>query len=204
MTLELTYKQICTELKNRNIEFSTQENAMLNNSHSLEKLHELCVLKGRLKNINHYKPFLKYADIMYKTRYPIHVAESQKNLSTTFSKGISFSIYNIYLFDDLISQLDTDIVDLTGDHKSAILFAALSHTNTHHSTSFFHHNGIFYEKIDNYLHLLDPKIPQQLDSIELLKTNRQKLLKSDSVYLGGDIKFRKDEPLAEFAELYGS
>lgn len=202
MTLELSYKQIFAILKSKNIDFSNNENKLIERSHNLIELHNLCLKKNVLTNINDYETFLEYADIMYKTRYPSHLKDSQKLLSETFTQGMSFSIYNIYPFDDLIYQIDNEIFEMTNNEFYSLQFLAIDHINTQFSNSIFHCNGIFFESIDNFIPYLNPNKPQNYDSLVFLEENRISLLKSNDVYLSGKIKYKKDNPLKEFKNKY--
>lgn len=201
--IELSYKQICNELKKQGVSFTASENSLINSSHSLQRLHQLCCDKGRLQNIKDYETFLLYADILFKTRYPTQLKESNEELSKTF-KNLSFSAQNVFPFDDLMAQIDDDIVDLTQHHFNSITFLAIDHTNTHHSNSFFHCNKEFYERIDNYTKYLNPNRPQNFDSINLINTNKAKLLKSETVYLSVNANDCETPNLKSFKLKYGS
>lgn len=182
LAIELTYKQLCKEMEVRGIKFTNAEDKIIRREHNLLKLHKLCVDKGLLKDIIQYEKFIEYADILYKTRYPSHYKEAYENLSSKI-KVLSFSVYNIYPFDDLMLKLDKEVYRYTGDVKKTILFWALDHTNTHFSNSFFHCNAQFYDEIDEYSKYLNPARPQNYDTIELLKNSKDKLWLSKEVYM---------------------
>ncbi len=141
--------------------------------------------------------FYSKQDIRAKSKIQI------KSLGENFNI-ISFSAENVFPFDDLIAQIDDDIVDLTKNHFDSIAFLAIDQTNTHHSNSFFHCNKEFYKRIDIYFDYLNPSRPQNLDTIQLINTDKTKLLRNESVYLYLDPDNSETPNLKSFKRKYGS
>ncbi|PWA07259.1 hypothetical protein [Flavobacterium psychrotolerans] len=202
MSLELSYKFICMELKKKGIQFSNNEDKLLKNSHDLIKLHELCKSKGRLLKIINYESFLFYANAFYKTRYPEHIKESTKIASEKF-KQISFSAHNIFPFDDLISQIDSDIFDLTNDEKTSIIYVGIFNMNTHPSNSLFHSNGKCYDLIPKYEIFLNSNIPNHVNSMYILKNKRESILRSKEVYMYDSYEKSKSFDMKKFISHLG-
>lgn len=203
MAIELSYKQICYELRELGIEFSNTENKLIERSHSLQALHELCKSKGRLNDIKNYEDFLFYADAFYKTRYPSQVSESSKIALTKFG-SLSFSARNIYPFDDLMSQIDLDLFNLTNDPNATVIFSAIKHTNTHFSNSLFHSNGIFYGLIPKFTPFLNLENPTYAESLEFLEKRKETILISREVYLHDSLENSLLYNIENFTKLFGS
>lgn len=180
MTIELTYKQLILESQMSNL--SKPEDRLIKESHDLEKLHQLCLTKGLLTEMTNYEDFLSYANLFYKTRYPIHVTETMNKLKDRF-RNLGFSIANIFPYDEFICELDFLAQKKISDYSSSIIYQSLRHINNHKTLSIFHCNYFAFNQIDDYVKYLDPERPDESDSIEYLNKRRKDILKNSSQYL---------------------
>lgn len=126
----------------------------IESQHNITKLYNLAIENKCIPPIDVSNDFLVFIDERLNSRYPRNI---QKNFDEyeIEEKIYVFTIDMLHCYDDFILQLDDMIFKETQDIKTCIGLSLCKQLDSNSGRIFFHCNDHAFERINNYIKLLE-------------------------------------------------